>query len=54
MYVKTSSLADTEGLADFVRFALENEQKIAEEAQFVPLSQAQIDIQLQKLEDATA
>jgi phosphate transport system substrate-binding protein len=54
MYVTKSSLADTEGLADFVRFALENEQKIAEEAQFVPLSQAQIDEQLQKLEDATA
>ncbi len=54
MYVKTSSLADTEGLADFIRFALENEQTIAEEAQFVPLSQEQINEQLQKLEDATA
>ena len=54
MYVKTSSLADTEGLADFVRYTLENEQTIAEEAQFVSLSQEQIDEQLQKLEDATA
>jgi len=54
MYVKTSSLADTEGLADFVRYTLENEQTIAEEARFVPLSQEQIDAQLQKLEDATA
>ena len=54
MYVKTSSLADTEGLADFVRYTLENEQTIAEEAQFVPMSQEQIDEQLQKLEDATA
>ena len=53
MYVKTSSLADTEGLADFVRYTLENEQTIAEQAQFVPLSQEQIDEQLQKLEDAT-
>jgi len=53
MYVKTNSLADTEGLADFVRYALENEQTIAEQAQFVPLSQEQIDEQLQKLEDAT-
>jgi len=54
MYVKTSSLADTEGLADFVRYTLENVQTIAEQAQFVPLSQEQIDEQLQKLEDATA
>jgi phosphate transport system substrate-binding protein len=54
MYVKTSSLADTEGLADFVRYTLDNEQTIAKEAQFVPLSQEQIDQQLQKLQDATA
>ena len=54
MYVKTSSLAETEGLADFIRYTLENEQTIAEEAQVVPLSQEQIDEQLQKLEDATA
>ena len=54
MYVKKSSLADTEGLADFVRFTLENEQTIAEEAQFVPLNQEQIDEQLQKLENAGA
>jgi phosphate transport system substrate-binding protein len=53
MYVKTSSLADTEGLADFVRYTLDNEQAIASEAQFVPLSQEQIDEQLQKFEDAT-
>ena len=44
----------TEGLADFARFTLENEQTIAEEARFVPLSQEQIDEQLQKLENATA
>jgi len=54
MYVKTSSLADTEGLADFVRYTLDNEQTIAEQAQFVPLGQEQIDEQLQKFEDATA
>jgi phosphate transport system substrate-binding protein len=54
MYVKTSSLADTEGLADFIRYTLDNEQTISEEARFVPLSQEQIDEQLQKLEDATA
>ena len=54
MYVKTSSLANTEGLDEFVRYTLENEQTIAEEARFVPLSREQIDQQLQKLEDATA
>ena len=54
MYVKTSSFAETEGLADFIRYTLENEQTIAEEAQVVPLSQEQIDEQLQKFEDATA
>jgi len=54
MYVKTSSLADTEGLVDFVRYTLENEQTIAGEARFVPMSQEQIDEQLLKLEDATA
>lgn len=53
LYVKTTSLAETEGLADFIRYMLENEQTIAEEAQVVPLSQAQIDEQLQKFEDAT-
>ena len=54
MYVKTSSLADDQSLDDFVRYALVNEQTIAEEARFVPLTQEQIDEQLQKLEDATA
>jgi phosphate transport system substrate-binding protein len=54
MYVKLSSLESTDGLADFVRFTLENAATIAEEAQFVPLNQAQIDDELQKLGDATA
>ncbi len=54
IYVKTSSLADTDGLADFVRYTVENAKVIAEEARFVPLHQAQIDAQLQKFEDATA
>jgi len=54
MYVKTSSLADSPSLGDFVRYTLENEQTIAQEAKFVPLSQEQIDEQLQKLEGATA
>jgi phosphate transport system substrate-binding protein len=53
MYVKLSSLEDTDGLADFVRYTLENAAAIAGE-QFVPLNQQQIDAELQKLEDATA
>ena len=52
VYVKLSSLADNPDVEEFVRYALENEQTIAEQAQFVPLSQQQIDEQLQKLQDA--
>ena len=44
----------TQSLEDFVRYTLENEQTIAEQARFVPLTQEEIDEQLQKLEDATA
>jgi phosphate transport system substrate-binding protein len=54
MYVKLSSLQDNESLAEFVSYTLENAETIATEAQFVPLSQEQIDEQTQKLEDATA
>ncbi len=54
MYVSTSALADNESLADFLRFTLENEQSIAEESRVVPMSQEQIDEQVQKLEDATS
>lgn len=54
MYVKTSALTDNESLADFMRFTLENAQSIAQESRVVPMSQEQIDEQLQKLEDATS
>jgi len=54
MYVKLSALADSEGLADFVRYTLENAAAIAEEAQVVPLNQEQVDAELQKLAEATA
>ena len=54
MYVKLSSLQENQDVADFVRFALENEQAVAEEARFVPMTQAQIDEQLEKLDDALA
>jgi phosphate transport system substrate-binding protein len=53
MYVKLSALQDNESLDEFVRYTLENAETIATEAQFVPLSQQQIDEQTQKLEDAT-
>ena len=54
MYVKLSSLAENDALREFARYALENQNAIAEEAKFVPLSQEQIDEELQKLDDATA
>jgi phosphate transport system substrate-binding protein len=54
MYVKLSSLEDNESVDEFIRFALENQNTIAEEALYVPLSQEQIDEQLQKLDDATS
>jgi phosphate transport system substrate-binding protein len=54
MYVKTSALSDNQSLGDFLSFTLENAQSIAEESRVVPLSQAQIDEQTQKLEDATS
>ena len=54
MYVKTSALTDNESLADFMRFTLENAQSIAQESRVVPMSQEQVDEQLQKLEDATS
>jgi phosphate transport system substrate-binding protein len=54
MYVKLSSLEDNAAVGEFVRYALENQNTIAEEALYVPLSQEQIDEQLEKLDDATA
>jgi len=54
MYVSLESLDENEDLLAFVRFALENARTVAEEARYVPLSQEQIDGQLQKLEDAVA
>jgi phosphate transport system substrate-binding protein len=54
MYVELSSLQGNPATEEFVRYALENQNTIAEEALYVPLSQEQIDEQLQKLDDATA
>jgi phosphate transport system substrate-binding protein len=53
MYVKLSSL-EKQSVSDFVSYTLENAGAIATAAQFVPLSQTQIDEQTQKLEDATS
>jgi phosphate transport system substrate-binding protein len=54
MYVKLSALEDNESLSEFVSYTLENAETIATEAQFVPLSQEQIDEQTQTFEDATS
>ena len=54
MYVKLSSLRSNADVAEFTRYALENAEKIASEARFVPVEKGQLDEQLQKLEDALA
>ncbi len=54
MYVKLSALVDNASVSEFVSFTLDNADTIATEAQFVPLSQAQIAEQTQKLEGATS
>ena len=53
VYVKRSSL-EQESVRDFVRYLLDNEQTIAEEARFVPLSDEQLAAERSKLEDATS
>jgi len=54
VYVKRSSFDDDENLRDFVAYMLDNEQAIAEEARFVPLSDAKLAEEQAKLEDATS
>ena len=54
MYVKLRALADNPAVGEYMRYALENQQAIAEAALYVPLSQAQIDEQVQKLDGAGA
>ena len=53
VYVKRSSL-EQESVRDFARYLLDNEQTIAEEARFVPLSDEQLAAERSKLEDATS
>ncbi len=52
VYVKQSSFDDNEDVRNFVKFLLDNEQSIAEAAQFVPLSSAQISEEQAKYEEA--
>jgi phosphate transport system substrate-binding protein len=54
VYVSQSSLDESEDLRDFVRFMLENARTIAEEAQFEPMAQEQLDAELAKFEEAVA
>jgi len=51
VYVKTDALQRQE-VEDFLRYMLENETAIAEQAQFVPLNEDQIDENLGKLDEA--
>jgi phosphate transport system substrate-binding protein len=53
VYVKQSSFDDNEDVREFIRFMFENNETIATEAQFVPLSQEQVDAGLAALEGAT-
>jgi phosphate transport system substrate-binding protein len=53
VYVKQSSFDDNEDVREFIRFMFENNETIATEAQFVPLSQEQVDEGLAALEGAT-
>ena len=54
VYVKRSSFDDNADVRDFVGFMLDNNQSIAEAAQFVPLSEEQITEEQAKLEGATS
>ncbi len=52
VYAKQSSFDESEDVRNFVKFMFDNNEAIATAAQFVPLSQAQLDEQLTKYEDA--
>ncbi|MBA2294985.1 MAG: PstS family phosphate ABC transporter substrate-binding protein [Actinobacteria bacterium] len=53
VYVKRAALERSE-VEDFVRYMLENEKSIAEQAQYVPLNDEQLAGAKQKLEEATS
>jgi phosphate transport system substrate-binding protein len=52
IYVNQSSLDESRALRAFVRYVLENEQAIADEALFVPLLESQRQTQMRKFIDA--
>ncbi|MGH3109969.1 MAG: PstS family phosphate ABC transporter substrate-binding protein [Gaiellaceae bacterium] len=52
IYVSQSSLDESDAVRDFARFAVENAPTIAEAAQYVPMSQEQVDEQVATLEEA--
>jgi phosphate transport system substrate-binding protein len=54
VYVKRTSFDDDANVRDFVGFMLDNEQTIAEEARFVPLSDEQLAAEQSKFEDASS
>jgi phosphate transport system substrate-binding protein len=54
VYVKRSSFDEKEDVRNFVAFMLDNNQSIAEAAQFVPLSGDQLAEERARLEEATA
>ena len=54
VYAKQSSFDDNEDVRNFVKYMFDNNETIATAAQFVPLSQEQIDEQLATFEEATS
>jgi phosphate transport system substrate-binding protein len=54
IYVRERRLGESPPLRQFVRYILENQASIAENALFVPLSKQQLERQLARLADATA
>jgi phosphate transport system substrate-binding protein len=52
IYVNQRSLDESRPLRSFVRYVLENAEIIADEALFVPLSNAQVDAQMRKFVEA--
>jgi phosphate transport system substrate-binding protein len=53
VYVKRSSFDDNEDVRNFIAYMLDNNQEIAEAAQFVPLSVEQLAEEQSKLEEAS-
>jgi phosphate transport system substrate-binding protein len=54
VYVKQTSFDENEDVRNFIAYMFDNNQTIAEAAQFVPLSEEQLAAEQTKLEEATA